>query len=75
MVQLPRLSTAVSLRTITLRFDIRLVAMERATVKATGNPSGIAETARATTKKKIAAKSIPFMRKIIAKKILNATTA
>jgi hypothetical protein len=48
-VQLPKPSTAVSLRTITPRRAMRVVAIARATVIATGRPSGIAETASAIT--------------------------
>ena len=51
-VQLPRLSTAAIRRTITFRSAIRAAAIERTTVSATGMPSGMAETARATIERK-----------------------
>ena len=59
MVQLPSPSTAGSLRTITFFLAIRLVPIDKATVKATGRPSGMAETPTATIKKKIFAAGIP----------------
>ena len=52
-VQLPSPSTAVSRRTMTFRRAIRVVATASATVMATGNPSGIADTANAITMKKV----------------------
>ena len=51
-MQLPSPSTAVSLRTITFRLAIRRTAIDKATVIATGRPSGIAATTKATAIKK-----------------------
>ncbi|OPZ20407.1 MAG: hypothetical protein BWZ10_00668 [candidate division BRC1 bacterium ADurb.BinA364] len=48
IVQLPNPSTAASRRTTTPRRAMRVVATANATVIATGNPSGIADTASAT---------------------------
>jgi hypothetical protein len=64
--QLPRLSTAVSLRTITLRLAMREVAIDSATVRATGRPSGIADTASATARKKTSSQGMPWLRAIAA---------
>ncbi len=66
IVQLPRLSTAARRRTITFRFPIRDVAMESATVIATGSPSGMAETARATARKKTSVYGVPCAREMAA---------
>ncbi len=58
-VQEPSASTATSRRTITLRRAIRRMPMASATVSATGRPSGMADTARATASKKISPSGIP----------------
>ena len=42
----PRVSTAVSLRIMALRFDILVTPMERTIVTTVASPSGIAATAR-----------------------------
>ena len=42
----PRVSTAVSLRMIALRFDILVTPIERTMVTTVASPSGIAATAR-----------------------------
>ncbi len=59
MVQLPNPSTAASFLTITFFLAILEVEIERATVMATGRPSGIAETARATERKNMSCSGIP----------------
>ena len=53
-VHAPRPSMAASLRTMTLRLDMAREAEVRATVMATGKPSGMVETAKATEKRKSA---------------------
>ena len=61
-VQLPKPSTAASRRTITPRRAIRAVPMDRATVKATGSPSGMADTAKATEKRNISVNAVVVKR-------------
>ena len=58
-VQAPRPSMAGRARTMTLRRAMRLVAMVRATVMATGRPSGMAATARATATRNTVTKAWP----------------
>jgi hypothetical protein len=61
-VQLPRLSTAGSRRTMAPRFAMRRAPMASATVSATGSPSGMAETASATPNMNISATPRPWTR-------------
>ena len=58
-VQEPSASTASRRRTMTCRLDIRRMLMASATVRATGNPSGMADTASATASRKISSSGIP----------------
>ena len=51
-VQAPRPSMAASLRMMTFLLDMDIEADVKATVMATGSPSGIVDTARATEKRK-----------------------
>ncbi len=60
-VQLPKDSAAFNFLTITPFFAILLEAIVKAIVRAKGKPSGIAETARAITDKKISLYGTPFM--------------
>ena len=74
-VQLPRLSTAAIRRTITCRFAMREAATESTTVSATGRPSGMAETASATTKKKTSTRGMPRANAIAPRSAPAPTTA
>ena len=55
-MQLPKLSTEFNFLTITFLLAILVDPIVNANVKESGNPSGIAETARATTAKNISIK-------------------
>ncbi len=61
-VQDPSASTATSLRAMTLRRAIRRAPMERATVSATGRPSGMADTESATTRRSTSPPEAPRAR-------------
>ena len=63
-VQLPSDSTEFSFLTITFFFPIRLDAIVSAIVSANGSPSGIADTDKATTVRKIDLFSYPLEYKI-----------
>ena len=58
-VQEPSASTARSRRTITFRLDILRMPIARATVSATGRPSGMTETASATASKNTSVIGVP----------------
>ncbi|KAF5056430.1 hypothetical protein DSECCO2_367280 [anaerobic digester metagenome] len=60
---------------MTFRPAIRDVAIESATVRATGSPSGIAETASATARKKTSRGGTPWPRTMIASSPVAARTA
>ena len=65
-VQLPKASTEFSFLTTTLFLAILFEAIVKAIVKASGKPSGIAETERAITDKKISVPGSPLANKMIA---------
>ena len=71
MVHDPSDSIATSRRTTTCRRAIRRTATARATVSATGSPSGIAETASATATRSTSCQGVP--RKVSITAIRTAT--
>ena len=73
-VQLPSDSTEFNFLTITFFFNIRLLAIDKAIVRASGNPSGKADKVRATTNIKTSFMSLLFVSNIIVKIIARIKT-